>query len=136
MKNESITLNVNGITITASSTMRGKCNGTKLFPREHYTYNLKVWSDLGTMSVVYHDSIYNFNEGIKKLDKEALIDAMQCIASDISLYLNDEIKDVYEDSATIKMIERGCKKEYESFKNVVGNDENIWSAIEKLNELY
>ena len=50
------------------------------------------------------------------------------------MYENDEIKWNYddEDAALMKQAEKGCKRERDNFVNVVGGEENLWTAIEEL----
>jgi len=133
MKNEVLTFNVKGIgEINVSATMKGECR-SKMFKFLHYKYNLKVWSKHGIMNCTYHDSAMDYPR-VKKLDKQKLAQALDCILSDISLYLNDEIKYNYddEDYLLMKQAERGCKRELEGFIKVVGDEKKVWSAIEIL----
>lgn len=138
MKNTIKTFSINGIgNINVSATMRGVCNGTKQFDGKHYIYNLKIWSEKGKMSVTFHDSRWNYEDGIKKMDEVSLVSAMDCVISDISMYLDDSIRYCYdenEDSALIKSVTNGCKREYERFAVVVGGKDNVCSAIEELAE--
>jgi len=136
MKNEVITINVKGIgEINVSSTMRGECKGTKMFSLRHYVYTLRIWSKHGKMSCAFHDCAANY-PSVKKLDGNALLNALDCILSDISMYENDEIKWNYddEDAALMKQAEKGCKRERDNFVKVVGGEENLWTAIEELTE--
>lgn len=51
MKNTTIKFEVEGIgTINVSATMKGECKGTKQFNMKHYIYNLKIWSEHGSLS--------------------------------------------------------------------------------------
>jgi len=137
MKNEVLTYNVEGIgEIHVSATMRGECKGTKMFNLRHYTYNLRIWSKHGKMTCTFHDSAYNYSKRIKKLNEEDLKNALDCILSDISMYENDEIKWNYddEDAALMRQAEKGCKRERDKFIEVVGGEEHLWTAIEKLTE--
>lgn len=137
MKNEVLTYNVEGIgEIHVSATMRGECQGTKMFNLRHYTYNLRIWSKHGKMTCTFHDSAYNYSKRIKKLNEEDLKNALDCILSDISMYENDEIKWNYddEDAALMRQAEKGCKRERDKFIEVVGGEEHLWTAIESLTE--
>lgn len=135
MKNEVLTYNVEGIgEINISATMRGESNGTNMFNMRHYIFRLHIWSNHGTMTCNFHDSAYNYSKRVKKMDKEALKEALDCVLSDISMYENDEIKWNYddEDAKLMAQAERGCKRERDKFVEVVGGEENLWSAIESL----
>lgn len=138
MKNPTISMNVEGVgTINVKATMKGKSNGTRQFNTPHYFYKLIIWSEHATMSVTFHDSTYNFSHGVKKLDEDSLRCASDCVLSDISMYLNDEIRgcyDEYEEASLLKQVENGCRREYEKFMVVVGGDENVWTAIQSLSE--
>lgn len=135
MKNEVLTYNVEGIgEINISATMRGESKGTNMFNMRHYIFRLRIWSNHGKMTCNFHDSAYNYSKRVKKMDKEALKDALDCVLSDISMYENDEIKWNYddEDAKLMAQAERGCKRERDKFVEVVGGEENLWSAIESL----
>lgn len=137
MRNEILTINVNGIgDINVSATMRGESRGTSMFNHWHYVFRLRIWSEHGSMSCNFHDSAYNYSKGVKKMDKKALADALDCVLSDISMYENDEIKWNYddEDAAMMKQAERGCKRERDNFLKVVCGEENLWTAIECLTD--
>ena len=138
MKNTTIKFELEGIgTINVSATMKGASKGTKQFNLPHYMYNLKIWSEHGKMSVTFHDSAWNYSNGVKHLDADALSGALDCILTDISMYLNDEIRgcyDEYEEASLLKRVENGCRREYEKFMVVVGGDENVWTAIQSLSE--
>lgn len=137
MKNEVVTIKVEGIgEINISATMKGECKGTKMFNLRHYVFMLRIWSEHGSMTCSFHDSAYNYSKGVKKMNKEALMGALDCILSDISMYENNEIKWNYddEDAALMKQAEKGCKRERDNFVKVVGGEENLWTAIEKLTE--
>ena len=136
MKNEVLTINVEGIgEINISATMRGESKN-KMFNLRHFTYNLRIWSEHGKMTVTYHDSAYNYSKNVRKLGKEELMNALDCILSDISMYENDEIEGCYgdEDFALMQQAKRGCKRERDRFVVIVGGEENLWPAIEKLTE--
>lgn len=136
MKNTTISMNVEGVgSINVKATMKGKSNGTRQFNTPHYTYKLIIWSEHGTMNVTFHDSAYNFSHGVKKLDEDSLRGALDCVLSDISMYLNDEISgcyDEYEEASLLKQVVNGCRNEYEKFTIVVGGKENVWEAIVSL----
>lgn len=138
MKNPTISMNVEGVaTINVKATMKGKSNGTRQFNTPHYFYKLIIWSEHATMSVTFHDSTYNFSHGVKKLDEDSLRCALDCVLSDISMYLNDEIRgcyDEYEEASLMKQVVNSCRNEYEKFAIVVGGKENVWKAIEELTE--
>ena len=137
MKNEILTINIEGIgEINVSATMRGECKGTKMFDLRHYTYNLRIWSEHGKMTCTFHDSAYNYSKNVRKLNKEELMNALDCVLSDISMYENDEIKGCYDESETelLRKVEKGCQRERDKFVEVVGGEENLWTAIEKLTE--
>ena len=138
MKNPTISMNVECVgTINVKATMKGKSNGTRQFNTPHYLYKLIIWSEHATMSVTFHDSTYNFSHGVKKLDEDSLRCALDCVLSDISMYLNDEIRgcyDEYEEASLLKQVVNSCRNEYEKFAIVVGGKENVWKAIEELSE--
>jgi hypothetical protein len=138
MRNTTIKFEVEGIgTINVSSTMKGKSKGTKQFNLPHYMYNLKIWSEHGKMNATFHDSAWNYARNVKKLNEEALRGALDCILSDISMYLNDEIRGCYDEDEEVslfKQVETACRNEYEKFILVVGGDENVWTAIQSLSE--
>ncbi len=138
MKNNTIKFEIEGIgTINVSATMKGASNGNKQFMFPHYMFNLKIWSEHGKMSVTFHDSHLNFSNNVKKLNEEALCDALYCVLCDISMYLNDEIRGCYDekkDASLIKQVENGCRREYEKFMAVVGDEENVWAAIKSLTD--
>lgn len=136
MKNEVLTIHVEGIgDINVSATMRGETT-CKMFEMKHFAYNLRIWSEHGKMTVTYHDSAYNYSKNVRKLGKEELMNALDCILSDISMYENDEIRGCYDEDETtlIRRVENGCKRERDKFVEVVGGEENLWPAIEKLTE--
>ena len=133
MKNEVVSIEVPNIgTINISSRMKCESKGTRMFNIRHYIFTLRIWSDHGKMECSFHDSGYNYSKRVKKMDRESLLNAMDCILSDISMYLNDEIKWNYddEDAALMKRAEKGCKLETEKFTKVVGGEDNLWAAIE------
>ena len=137
MRNEVVSIDVPKIgTINVSARMKGECNGTQMFNLKHYKYTLRIWSEHGEMNVIFHDSFYNWSKRIKKLDRGELLNALDCILSDISIYLNDEIKWCYDDEdwKLMKRAEKGCINETEKFTVVVGGEENLWTAIEFLTE--
>lgn len=136
MRNEVVTIKVPKIgTINVSATMRGECKGTKMFNLRHYVYRLRIWSEHDTMTCNFHDCAFNYPR-VKKLNREALLNALDGVLSDISMYLNDEIKWNYddEDAALMRIAEKGCKRESEAFSKVVGGDDNLWTAIEFLTD--
>jgi len=135
MRNTTIKFEVEGIgTINVSATMKGESKGIKQFNLPHYMFNLKIWSEHGKMTTTFHDSAWNFSHNVKKLDEEALRGALDCILGDISMYLNDEIRGCYDESSLLKQVENSCRREYEKFMEVVGGEENVWTAIESLSE--
>lgn len=111
--------------INLFATLKGS-GTTKTFNLPHYMYNVKIWSGNGEMSVVFHDSNANYNKNIKTMNEEALKNALRCVLDDIALYLNDECDN--------RVVEKACKKEYEQFSEVVGGKENVWKAINELDE--
>lgn len=128
--NEGISIYVEGFgTIHVYSTFIGECKGNKMFNLTHYTHKLHIWSAKGEMFCVFHDCAANYPK-VKQLSKESLLNALDCILSDISMYLNDEIEECYR--AAVK----GCKKEYEDFIKVVGSDDDdsVWDLIMKLTD--
>ena len=64
------------------------------------------------------------------------MNALDCVLSDISMYENDDIKGCYDESETelLRKVEKGCQRERDKFVEVVGGEENLWTAIEKLTE--
>lgn len=134
--NEGILFNVEGFGIIhVYSTFIGECKGTKMFNHKHYTYKLHIWSAKGEMFCTFHDCAANYPK-VTQLSKQSLIDALDCILSDISMYLNDEIEGCCDDVASFREIERGCKAELDGFKKVVGSEdeEKIWDVIMNLTD--
>ena len=138
MRNEVVSIKVPNIgTINVSTRMKGECKGTQMYPSRHYKYTLYIWSEQGEMNVTYHDDPENWSKGIKKLDKWDLLNALDSVLYDVSLFLNDEVEfcfDPYDEYALMKRAERGCKLETEKFAVVVGGKENLWDAIEFLKD--
>ena len=87
------------------------------------------------MTCNFHDCAFNYPR-VKKLNREALLNALDSVLSDISMYLNDEVKWNYddEDAALMRIAEKGCKRESEAFSKVVGGDDNLLTAIEFLTD--
>lgn len=136
MRNEVVTIKVKGIgEINVSATMKGECKGTKMFNLRHYVYTLRIWSKHGKMTSTFHDCAFNYPR-VKKLDRAALLNALDGILSDISMYENDEIKWSYddEDAALMKQAEKGCKRERDNFVKVIGDENKLWKAIEALTD--
>lgn len=136
MRNEVVTINVKGIgEINVSATMKGECKGTKMFNLRHYVYTLRIWSKHGKMTSTFHDCAFNYPR-VKKLDRAALLNALDGILSDISMYENDEIKWNYddEDAAQMRQAEKSCKRKRDKFIEVVGGEEYLWTAIKSLTE--
>ena len=88
------------------------------------------------MHTTFQDSYANYCNHQTKLNREGLISALDCILSDISMYLNDEIKWCYDDEdwKLMKKAEKGCINETEKFAVVVGGQDNLWTAIEFLTD--
>lgn len=134
MDEKIVTINVKNFgEIHVTAYLKGECKGTKMFNHYHYLYNLVIWSEHGKMEVDFHDCAANFPK-VKELNREALLDALDCILSDISMFLNDEIEGLYDDLATIKQVTNGCKSEYEKFIKVAGSEDNVWDLIMKLTD--
>lgn len=137
MRNEVVSIEVPRIgTINISARMKGESRGTRMFNMWHYMYTLRIWSEHGKMECTYHDSAYNYSKNVRKLERESLLNALDCILTDISMYLNNEIRWNYDDEdwALIKRAEKGCKLETEKFEKVVGGADNLWTAIEYLTD--
>ena len=134
--NKGISIYVEGFgTIHVYSTFIGECKGNKMFNLTHYTHKLHIWSAKGEMFCVFHDCAANYPK-VKQLSKESLLNALDCILSDISMYLNDEIEDCCDNVASYRAAVKGCKKEYEDFTKVVGSDDDyiVWDLIMKLTD--
>ena len=137
MSNEVVTIEVPKVgKFNVSARMKCESRGCGQFNNWHYIFTLRIWTDKGEMRCSYHDSTYNYCKHVKKLEREELLNALDCILSDISMYLNDEIKgcyDEYEEAAELRRVERGCQSEYERFQSIIG-DVDIWDVIEFLTE--
>lgn len=134
--NEGISFNVEGFGIVhVYSTLIGECKRTKMFNLKHYTHKLHIWSAKGEMFCTFHDCAANYPR-VTQLNKQQLVEALDCILSDISMYLNDEIEGCYDDVALFRAAEKGCKAELEGFKKVVGSEDEdrIWDIIMNLTD--
>lgn len=134
--NEIVTIKVPKMgEINISSRMKCESRGCSQFEYPHYIYTLRIWTNYGEMRCNFHDCAYNFGR-VKKLDRGTLLGALDCVLSDIAMYLNDEIRGNYdeiEEAALIRRVEKGCKSEYERFQNIIGKAD-IWDVISFLTD--
>ncbi len=147
MRNEVVSIEVPNVgTINVSARMKGECKGTQLFSlisgpgiigkqmfnAMHYKYTLCIWSEHGKMFVTYHDFSDNWSKGIKKLGRLDLLNALDRILSDISVYYYEELEDCFDpidERFLMKRAERDCELKTGKFINVVGGKEYLEDAI-------
>lgn len=126
----------NVCTINIKATMKGTYQD-KQTRWWNYKYNIRIWSENHSYNFTWHDSAYAYQRGIRVLNRNRLLLVLDSILSDVSLYLNDEIKGIYdeiEEAALLRDVENSCRRHTENFSEVVGGDANIWTAIEFLTD--
>ena len=80
---------------------------------------------------MFHDSYYNWAMG-KRLDKEGLVNAFDCIMEDVYCYINDEI--YVEDDDDVNAYNRlkmALKSEYDRINYLIGD-----VSIDELNDCF
>lgn len=101
----------------------------------NYKYTIHVSTQHGKTSFTFTDSVANWTKGVTKLDKETLFNALDCLLSDIAMYLNGDIDGCYENEKEARRVENACRKEWENFKKVIG-DCDFWDVDNEYRNMY
>ena len=111
----------------------------------HPHFKVKVWASGNKHTFDFWDSVDAYCHDKTELDDWALLDALACFISDAAAYdCNRDYADFCasfgyreeEDMAYARPIFRECKKEYEHYVHLFGNDWSICEQIDKLIESY
>lgn len=126
-----IKFNVNGLgEVKVYASFKGETK-TSMFNQRHYKFQILIETSKGKAYFTFHDSYFNYTLQRRTLNKDGIITALDCLLSDIYDYINDEIKDLYDDPDEASRIEKACKKQYLSFQRIVGD-----SSIDEFNEAF
>lgn len=116
--------------VKVSSKFRGE-GRTRNFDRPHFRYQICVETVNGKCYFMFHNSQYNWSKN-KRLDLYGLVNAFDCIMSDIYCYINDEIYvDDEDDVNAYNRLERALKSEYDRMNHLIGQ-----VSIDELNDCF
>jgi hypothetical protein len=93
----------------------------------HYVYNVYVECEGSIISTKYHDSIYNYGEGIRQLDEKALRIVFFCFVTDAALG-DMEFSDFCTEMG-YDMSDKKAKKVYAACINQLDKFETLFGRI-------
>jgi hypothetical protein len=101
-------------------------------PYWHYKFQICVESQHGKFYFVFHDSYQNYSRGKRTLDTEGICTAVDALLSDVYLYINDEVSDIWsDDDKMAEIVEKDCRRKYNALQRIVGD-----SSIDEFNDAF
>lgn len=119
------------ISLSARQIHKGTIRNTytsKDFPLEHYKFLVTCKYNGDKFSFVFNDSFANWQAQKTQIDKDGLLDALECHFADACCYEADELNDMNKRQIA------GCKRAYEHVKDMFGA--KWYKVADALNERF